>query len=201
MIQVLIAEDLAVIRSGLVKVLDEAFGIEVVAQAGRGDEVMQAALATAPDVAVLDINMPGQDGVNAAVQLHGQLPSCRTLLLTALDQPGVVRRALEAGVAGFLLKSATAEQFLNAVRTVASGGRVIDPALWEAAQESLVCPLAKRELEALRCARTGASTAEIAAELFLGVGTVRNLLSAVKAKLQARTVLDAVRIAERNGWI
>ncbi|MCX5201566.1 response regulator transcription factor [Streptomyces sp. NBC_00237] len=201
MLKVMIAEDLAVIRSGLVKVLEGAFGITVVAQVGRGDEAVRAALAATPDVAVLDINMPGGDGLAVAGDLRVQVPSCRTLLLTALDRPGLVRRAQEVGAAGFLLKSATAEEFLEAVRVVASGGRIIDPALAAAARESGVCPLAKRELEVLRCARTGASAAEIGADLFLGVGTVRNLLSAAKAKLRARTLLDAVRIAERNGWI
>ncbi|MFJ6010981.1 response regulator [Streptomyces sp. NPDC092952] len=201
MLKVLIAEDMAVVREGLVSVLDREPGIEVVAQVSRGDEVCAAALATRPDVAVLDVSMPGRDGITAARQLTGLLPSCRVLVLTVLDRPGHLRAAREAGASGYLLKSATAGQVVAAIRTVAAGGRVYDAGLLAEERDAGISPLTPREAEILRLAARGASAAETAAELFLSVRTVRNHLSLATGKLHARTLVDAVRIGERHGWI
>ncbi|MEU3652230.1 response regulator transcription factor [Streptomyces sp. NPDC032161] len=201
MIKVLIAEDLTVVREGLVSVLGREPGIEVVAHTARGDEVLPAALATRPDVAVLDVAMPGQDGIATARQLTERLPSCRTLVLTVLDLPGHLRAAREAGAAGYLLKSASARQVLTAIRTVAAGGRAYDPDLLAEEHDAGVSPLTPRETEILRLAAQGMGAAETAAELFLSVRTVRNHLSLATGKLHARTLVDAVRIAKRHGWI
>ncbi|MFF9589029.1 response regulator transcription factor [Streptomyces sp. NPDC014646] len=201
MIKVLIAEDLTVVREGLVSVLGREPGIEVVAQTARGDEVLPAALTARPDVAVLDIAMPGQDGIATTRQLTERLPSCRALVLTVLDRPGHLRAAREAGAAGYLLKSASARQVLTAIRTVAAGGRAYDPALHAEEHDAGVSPLTPRETEILRLAAQGMGAAETAAELFLSVRTVRNHLSLATGKLHARTLVDAVRIGERHGWI
>ncbi|MFF9073928.1 response regulator transcription factor [Streptomyces sp. NPDC014872] len=201
MIKVLIAEDLTVVREGLVSVLGREPGIEVVAQTARGDEVFSAALAARPDVAVLDIAMPGQDGIATTRQLTERLPSCRALVLTVLDRPGHLRAAREAGAAGYLLKSTSARQILTAIRTVAAGGRAYDPALCAEEHDAGVSPLTPRETEILRLAAQGMGAAETAAELFLSVRTVRNHLSLATGKLHARTLVDAVRIGERHGWI
>ncbi|MCX4660170.1 response regulator transcription factor [Streptomyces uncialis] len=200
MIRVLVAEDLHVVRAGLVLLLDEAFDIEVVADVSSGDAVIPAALARRPDVAVLDIGMPGTDGLTTALRLRERLPDCRSLLLTAMDRPGHLRRALDAGLPGFLLKSVAPERLLEAVRTVAGGGRMIDPALLDEAWAFGECPLTERETEILRLAGDGADAREIAVGLSLSIGTVRNRLSDVIRKLHARTLVDAVRIAGRNGW-
>lgn len=201
MIKVLIAEDMTVVREGLVSVLARDPGIEVVAQAARGDEVLATALAARPDVAVLDVAMPGQDGITTARQLAGLLPSCRTLILTVLDRPGHLRAAREAGAAGYLLKSASAGQVLAAIRTVAAGGTVYDSGLLAEERHAGASPLTPRETEILRLAAQGMGAAETAAELFLSIRTVRNHLSLAAGKLHARTLVDAVRIGERHGWI
>lgn len=200
-IKVLVAEDLHVVRAGLVSLLDEAFDVEVVAHVASGDAVLAAALEYSPDVAVLDIGMPGLDGQAAAVLLLEQVPGCRPLLLTAMDRPGYLRRALDAGIPGFLLKTVTPERLLDGVRTVAAGGRVIDNELADDFWALGECPLTERETEILRATADGLDAREIAVLLSLSLGTVRNRLSDVMSKLQARTMVDAVRIAERSGWI
>ncbi len=201
MAKVLVAEDMHVVRAGLVEVLRGQLGIEVVGQSADGASVLETARRCGPDVAVLDIDMPGLDGIEVAGRLRDRLPACRTLMLTALDRPGLLRRALDAGAAGYLLKTATPGELASAIRTVAAGGRAVDPRLAE--QSAALCrnPLTGREAEVLRLSAAGAGAREIAADLFLSVGTVRNRLSTAVGKLHARTLVDAVRIAERNGWI
>nr|WP_078591766.1 response regulator transcription factor [Streptomyces megasporus] len=201
MVKVLVAEDMHVVRAGLVEVLRGQLGIEVVGQSADGASVLETARRCGPDVAVLDIDMPGLDGIEVAGRLRDRLPACRTLMLTALDRPGLLRRALDAGAAGYLLKTATPGELASAIRTVAAGGRAVDPRLAE--QSAALCrnPLTAREAEVLRLSAAGAGAREIAADLFLSVGTVRNRLSTAVGKLHARTLVDAVRIAERNGWI
>ncbi|KNB52567.1 MerR family transcriptional regulator [Streptomyces caatingaensis] len=201
MISVLVAEDQHVVRAALVSLLGRQLGIEVVADVASGADVCAAALRHRPDVAVLDLGLPEVDGLTAALRLREALPACRPLILTGMDRPGHVHRALSAGIPGFLLKTATAEELTGAIRTVAAGGRVIGEGLAEASWEPGVCPLTEREAQVLALAATGAAPREIAAELFLSLGRVRNCLSSATGKLCARTLVDAVRIAERNGWI
>lgn len=201
MINVLVAEDMHVVRAGLAKILDGQLGIEVAGQAADGPSALEAALRHGPDVVVLDIDLPGLDGISVAARLRERLPACRCLMLTALDRPGLLRRALDAGAAGYLLKTATPGELASAVRTVAAGGRAVDPRLAGLSSELEKNPLTAREAEVLRLSAGGAGAREIAAELFLGVGTVRNRISSAVGKLHARTLVDAVRIAERNGWI
>ncbi|MGW0825011.1 response regulator transcription factor [Streptomyces sp. NPDC002845] len=201
MIKVLLAEDLHVVRAGLVALLGDAFDVEVVAHVGSGDAVLPAALEHGPDVAVLDIGMPGLDGLAAAALLREHVPACRTLLLTGMDRPGYLRRALDAGIPGFLLKTTTPERLLDGIRAVAAGGRAIDVGLADDFWAMGESPLTERETEVLRATADGLDTREIAVLLSLSVGTVRNRLSDVMGKLGARTMVDAVRIAERGGWI
>lgn len=201
MIKVLLAEDQHVVRAALAALLDLEPDLTVVAQAGRGDEVVPRALAAAPDVAVLDVDMPGLDGLEAAALLREELPSCRTLMLTGNGRPGHLRRALAAGVTGFLLKTAPPDELADAIRSTAAGRRVLDPSLAAAAWDLADNPLTPRETEILRLAATGAEPDEIAATLFLSPGTVRNNLTSVVTKLNARGRPDALRIATEAGWI
>ncbi|MFI5553469.1 response regulator [Streptomyces sp. NPDC051738] len=200
MIKVLVVEDMQVVRAGLVALLDGEFGVGVVAQAADAVDALNAIEHVAPDVALLDIDLPGMDGLALVCELAERAPACRTVMLTALDRPGHVRRALDAGAAGYLLKSISPKGLVEAVRTVAAGGRVIEPPELADLAES-VTPLTPREAEVLRLAASGADTRAIASDLFLSVGTVRNRLSAAVGKLHARTLVDAIRIAERQGWI
>lgn len=201
MIRILLAEDQHVVRGALVALLELEADLTVVAQTGRGDEVLPAALAHRPDVAVLDVDMPGLDGLAAAAQLQERLPECRTLILTGYGKPGHLRRALAAQVAGFLLKTAPPDQLVAAIRTVAAGQRVLDPELALTAWDLADNPLTPREIEVLRLTGGGAEAPEIAAQLFLTAGTVRNHLTAIVAKLSARNRTDAVRIAQEAGWL
>jgi two-component system response regulator DesR len=200
-IRILLAEDQHVVRGALVALLELEADLTVVAQTGRGDEVLPAALAHRPDVAVLDVDMPGLDGLAAAAQLHESVPECRTLILTGYGKPGHLRRALAAQVAGFLLKTAPPDQLVAAIRTVAAGQRVLDPELALTAWDLADNPLTPREIEVLRLTGGGAEAPEIAAQLFLTAGTVRNHLTAIVAKLSARNRTDAVRIAQEAGWL
>lgn len=201
MIRILIAEDMHMIRGALVALLRLESDIEVVAELERGDAIVEAALRTRPDVAVVDIDLPGLDGLSAAAALHDQLPSCKTLVLTGLSQPGNLLRALKIHVRGFLLKDAPAPQLASAIRAVAAGRRVLDPELVAAAVETGATPLTERETDVLRAARLGGSTVEIAERLHLSPTTVRNYLSNAIGKLGARNRLDAIRIAEDAGWL
>ncbi|HEV7979587.1 response regulator transcription factor [Amycolatopsis sp.] len=201
MIKVLVAEDMHIVRGALVALLQLESDIEVVAEVANGDEVLAAARRSKPDVAVIDIDMPHKDGLTAAAELHEQLPECRTLILTSLGSPGTLRRALAAKVGGFLLKDAPAEKLANAVRGVAAGRRVVDGDLAMAAWDTADCPLTTREIEVLRMTADGADPVEIAAELYLSAGTVRNYLTTIVSKSGARNRFDAVRIAREAGWI
>ncbi len=201
MIRVLVAEDMRILRDTLVATLDLEDDLEVVAAVVTGDRIVPEALHHRPDVAVLDIDLPGVDGLTAADELHRRLPGCRVLILTGLGRPGHMRRAVAAHVSGFLLKDAPSDELLAAVRQIAAGGRVFDPALAVAALETAQNPLSPREAEVLKRYGEGASAADIAAELFLSYGTVRNYLAAAVTKLGARNRVDAARIAGEAGWL
>ncbi|NUR62237.1 MAG: response regulator transcription factor [Catenulispora sp.] len=202
MIRLLLAEDQLVVRGALAALLTLEPDLEVVAQTATGDDVLPQALVYAPDVALLDIDMPGRiDGLEAAAQLKQKLPNCRTLLLTSNGRPALLRRALEAKVDGFLLKTAPPEELTAAIRTVAAGGRVLDPKLAVTAWDLADNPLTPRENDVLQELASGAEPPEIAATLHLSTGTVRNVLTAVVTKLNARNRTDAVRIARDAGWI
>lgn len=200
-VRLLLAEDQVMIREALAALLSFEGDIEVVAQVGRGDEVIGAARESNPDVAVLDIEMPGMDGLAAAAALSHELPECRMIILTAFGRPGFLRRAMEAGASGFVVKDAPAEQLADAVRRVARGERVVDPALAAATLAGGASPLTGRERDVLVAARDGATVADIAAKLFLTEGTVRNYLSAAIAKTAVRNRVEAVRVADERGWL
>ena len=201
MIRILLAEDQAMVRGALVALLSLEADMEIVAEVARGDEVVAAALAAKPDVALLDIEMPGCDGLTAAAQVHAQLPACRILILTTFGRPGYLRRAMESGVVGFLLKDAPAAQLSSAIRRAMAGERVVDPTLAVSALSDGVSPLTDRERDVLAAAAHGASIAEIAASLYLSEGTVRNYLSVAMQKLNARNRIEAAHIAEEKGWL
>jgi two-component system, NarL family, response regulator DesR len=201
MIRVLLAEDQAMVRGALAALLALEGDIEIVAEVGRGDQVVTVALATKPDVALLDIEMPGCDGITAAAALHSKLPSCRVLILTTFGRPGYLRKAMESGVVGFLLKDAPSAQLATAIRRAVAGERVVDPTLAMAALSEGNNPLTEREREVLAAATDGASISEIAASLFLSEGTVRNYLSVAIQKLGAHNRVEAAHIAEEKGWL
>ncbi len=201
MIRVLLAEDQAMVRGALAALLTLEGDIEIIAQVGRGDEVVSEALNAHPDVALLDIEMPGCDGITAAAALHAQLPSCRILILTTFGRPGYLRQAMESGVVGFLLKDAPATQLATAIRRAVAGERVVDLALAMAALSEGNNPLTKQERTVLTAATRGASIAEIATTLFLSEGTVRNYLSVAIQKLGAHNRIEAAHIAEQKGWL
>jgi two-component system response regulator DesR len=200
-IRLLIADDQALVRGALAALLDLEPDLEVVSEVGRGDEVVDAVLAAKPDVALLDVEMPGLDGIEAAAALRTAVPGVRVLMVTTFGRPGYLRRALEAGAAGFVVKDTPAAQLADAVRRVHQGLRVVDPSL---AAETLVAgisPLTARETDVLRSARDGGTVADIARDLHLSEGTVRNHLSAAIGKTGARTRAEAVRISLDNGWL
>ena len=201
MIRILLAEDQAMVRGALVALLSLEADMEIVAEVARGDEVVAAALAAKPDVALLDIEMPGCDGLTAAAQVHAQLPACRILILTTFGRPGYLRRAMESGVVGFLLKDAPAAQLAAAIRRAIAGERVVDPTLAVSALSEGVSPLTERERMVLAAASHGASIAEIAASLYLSEGTVRNYLSVAMQKLGAHNRVEAAHLAEQKGWL
>lgn len=201
MIKVLLAEDMHMVRGALVALLNLEHDIEVVSQVASGNEILPAVRAKGPDVAIIDIDLPGKDGLTAAAEIHESEHPCRTLILTSLGRPGAVRRALDARVNGFMLKDAPAEKLANAVRQIAAGRRVIDSELALTAWEYVDCPLTKREIEILRMASLGGDVTEIAANLFLSPGTVRNYLTSTVTKLNARNRVDAIRIAKESGWL
>ena len=201
MIRLLLADDQELIRSALAALLALEQDFEVVASVGRGDEVVAAAKARRPDVALLDIDMPGLDGLAAAGVLAHEVPECRSLILTTFGRPGYLRRAMESGAYGFVVKDAPPEQLADAIRRVVAGERVVDPALAAATLASGVSPLTARERDVLVAARPGATVSDIAATLFLSEGTVRNYLSAAIAKAGARNRAEAVRTADERGWL
>jgi two-component system response regulator DesR len=200
-LKILLAEDVAMVRGALVALIEMEPGMKVVAAVERGDDIVPQAMAHYPDVAVIDIGLPGVDGLTAAGQLHKQLPSCQTIILSNVGRKGNLRRALSANVSGYLLKDAPPEELHKAIRHVVAGQRVIDPQLALSAWESGENPLSAREHEVLRIAATGAQPTEIAAFLDLSVGTVRNYLTTIRTKLNARNRVDAVRCAHEAGWL
>jgi two-component system response regulator DesR len=200
-IKVLIAEDVHMVRGALVALLRMEPDIDVVAEVAGGNDIMPTARTTLPDVAVIDIDLPGKDGLTAAAELHEQLPTCRTLILTSLGRPGTLRRALAAKVGGFLLKDAPPDKLAAAIRDVSIGRRVVDSDLALAAWDTADCPLTGREIEVLRMAADGANAVDIAARLYLSAGTVRNYLTTAVTKLNARNRVDAIRIAKESGWL
>jgi two-component system response regulator DesR len=201
MIRVLIAEDQHIIRQALVALISLELDMEVVAQLERGDGVVDAVSRTLPDVAVLDIDLPGMDGLTAAGQVHEQYPACQTVMLTGLSQPGNLLRALKLHVRGFIPKDAPADTLTDGIRRVSRGERVFDSGLVAAALETGNSPLTSRETAVLRAAESGISTAEIATRLSLAPTTVRNYLSSAIDKVGGRNRIDAIRIARDAGWL
>jgi len=200
-IRLLIADDQALVRGAIAALLGLEPDIEVVAEVGRGDEVLAAALESRADVALLDVDMPGLDGIAAAAEVRAAAPACRVLMVTTFGRPGYLRRALQAGAGGFVVKDTPARKLADAVRRIHGGLRVVDPAL---AAETLAhgeSPLTGRETDVLRAAAAGGTVAWIARATFLSEGTVRNYLSSAMGKTGARTRAEAVRVAEENGWL
>ncbi|MEU8613370.1 response regulator transcription factor [Actinoplanes sp. NPDC048791] len=201
MIRLLLADDQALVRGAMAALLDMEPDLQVVAEVGRGDEVVDAVRGHAVDVALLDVEMPGLDGVAAARALRAAVPGCRVLMVTTFGRAGYLRQAMAAGASGFVVKDTPARQLADMVRRVHEGLRVVDPAL---AAQSLAhgdSPLTERESDVLRAARDGGTVADIARELRLSEGTVRNHLSSVIGKTGARTRAEAVRLAVDNGWL
>ena len=201
MIRVLIAEDQGMVRGALATLLGLEDDIEVVAEAATGDEALAAAAKTKPDVALLDIEMPGKDGIATAGELRATLPACKVVILTTFGRPGYLRRAMEAGASAFLVKDSPANELAAAIRRVLSGERVIDPGLAAAALSAGPNPLSPRERDVLAAAADGSTISDIAARLHLSEGTVRNYLSAAIRKVGARNRIEAVQSAERQGWV
>jgi two-component system, NarL family, response regulator DesR len=201
MIRILLAEDQAMVRGALAALLTLEGDMEIIAEVGRGDEVLAAALSSQPEVALLDIEMPGCDGLTAAAALHAQLPACRILILTTFGRPGYLRQAMESGVVGFLLKDAPSAQLATAIRRTLAGERIVDPKLAMSALSEGNNPLTERERAVLSASAHGASISGIACTLFLSEGTVRNYLSVAIQKLGARNRVEAAHIAEQKGWL
>lgn len=201
MIRVLLAEDQAMVRGALVALLDLEDDMEVVAEVARGDEIVAVAQGVEPDVALLDIELPGCDGIVAAAALRVALPACRVVIVTTFGRAGYLRRAMDAGVVGFLLKDAPAGELAMAIRRVMTGERVVDPALALSALSEGSSPLTPREKQVLSAAIGGATVADMAERLFLSEGTIRNHLSVAIQKLGARNRIEAARLAEQKGWL
>ena len=201
MIRLLLADDQELFRTALAALLGLQPGFEVVASVGRGDEVAAAARDSQPDIALLDIDMPGIDGLAAAALLARELPHCRSLILTTFGRPGNLRRAMESGAWGFVVKDDPPERLAAAIRRIMAGERVIDPALAAATLAGGTSPLTARERDVLAASRPGITVADIARKLMLSEGTVRNYLSAAIAKTSARNRAEAARTAEERGWL
>jgi two-component system, NarL family, response regulator DesR len=200
-VRLLLAEDQVMIREALAALLSFEGDIEVVAQVGRGDEVLQAAMDTDPDVAVLDIEMPGMDGLAAAAELKRSHPRTKVVILTTFGRPGFLRRAMESGVSGFVVKDSPADKLSQTIRRVLAGEKVIDPELAAAALADGINPLTPRERDVMEASADGGTIAEIAARLYLSEGTVRNYLSGCIQKTGARNRAEALRIASERGWL
>lgn len=200
MIRVLLADDEGMIRSALAALLSLEDDIDVVAECANGEEAVAAALRLKPDVCLLDLEMPGLDGVEVAERLRRVLPT-RCVVVTRHARPGVLRRALASGVAGFLPKSRGADEVAAVIRRVASGARYVDPEVAADALSDERSPLTDRELDVLRAGRRGETTGQIARALSLAPGTVRNHVSAILAKLAVRTRQQATLVAEERGWL
>jgi two-component system, NarL family, response regulator DesR len=200
-IRLLLADDQELVRRALCTLLDLEDDFEVVASVGRGDQVLDAAVAHRPDVALLDIEMPGLDGLAAAAVLAARLPACRVVMLTTFGRAGYLRRAMEAGAVGFVVKDAPPEALADTIRRVHAGQQVIDPALAAATLAAGRSPLTARERDVLAAARSGATVVEIAGMLCLSEGTVRNYLSNAIGKTSTRNRMEALRVAEERGWL
>ena len=201
MIRILIAEDQSMVRGALAALLAFEPDLEVVAQVSTGDEVLPAARKARPDVALLDVEMPGMDGIEAAAALRRELPDCTPLIVTTFGRPAYLRRAMEAGAAGFLVKDAPAERLATAIRRAAAGERVVDPELAAAALADGESPFTPRERDVLQAGADGSPVSEIAARLHLSEGTVRNYLSAAIGKTGARNRVEAWRVARERDWL
>ncbi|MBB4923730.1 response regulator transcription factor [Kitasatospora kifunensis] len=200
-IRVLLAEDQGMVREALAALLGLEGDIQVVAQVSRGDEVVDAVLAHDVQVAVLDIEMPGMTGIEAAAEVKRRCPGTKVVIATTFGRPGYLRRAMELGADAFLVKDAPAAELAEAVRRVLRGERVIDPTLAAAALAEGANPLTGRELDVLAVASDGAVNAEIASRLHLSEGTVRNYLSMAIQKTGARNRAEAIRVAKEKGWM
>ncbi|MFD7795574.1 response regulator [Streptomyces sp. NPDC059759] len=200
-IRVLLAEDQGMMRGALALLLGMEADIEVVAQISAGDEIVDTALVSRPDVALLDIELPGMSGLDAAAALREEVPDCRVLILTTFGRPGYLRRAMEAGAAGFLVKDGPVEELAQAVRRVLTGETVIDPALAAAALSAGPSPLTPRECDVLKASADGATVADIAARVHLSESTVRNYLSSAIGKTGTRNRMEAMREARQQGWL
>lgn len=201
MIRILIAEDMRLLRETLVASLELEDDLVVAAVLEEGRSIVATVATAGIDLAILDIDLPGKDGLTAAAEIRRDHPECRVLVLTSSASPGHVKRAIDIGVSGFVLKDSSRRELLHAVRTVAAGGSVLDPGLAFTTLRGPANPLTDREVDVLRCLASGADPKQIAAQLHLSYGTVRNYLAAAVAKLQARTRVDAVRIAQQAGWL
>lgn len=200
-IRLLLADDQALVRGALSALLGLERDLEIVAEVGAGDEVLPAVLAHEPDVALIDVEMPGMDGIEATAAVRAARPETRVLIVTTFGRPGFLRRALQAGADGFVVKDTPAPQLADAVRRVHAGLRVVDPSL---ATDSLMMgesPLTARETDVLRAVKGGSSIAAAATRLFLSPGTIRNHLSSAIGKVGASNHAEAARIAEENGWL
>jgi two-component system response regulator DesR len=200
-IRVLIAEDQLMVRGALKALLSLEDDITVVADVSSGDQVLDAALSSKADIALLDIEMPRMDGLTAAQILRERVPTCRTLILTTFGRPGFMRRAMQSGASGFLLKDSPAQELARAIRRCVAGERVVDPGLAAAALSEGESPLSSREREVLAASAGGQTIADIASAFSLTEGTVRNHLSAAIQKIGARNRAEAARIAEEKGWL
>ncbi|AWE54530.1 response regulator [Streptomyces nigra] len=200
-IRVLLAEDQGMMRGALALLLGMEPDIEVVAQVAAGDAIVDAAQTHRPDVALLDIELPGLSGLDAAAELREQVPDCRVLILTTFARPGYLRRAMEAGAAGFLVKDGPVEELAVAVRRVLTGETVIDPALAAAALSAGPNPLTARERDVLNASSDGATVADVSARLHLSESTVRNYLSSAIGKTGTRNRTEALREARQQGWL
>ncbi|TKK90411.1 response regulator transcription factor [Herbidospora galbida] len=201
MIRVMLAEDQNLVRGALAALLGLEEDLEIVAEAADGIEAVAVARRVRPDVALLDIEMPGTDGLTAAAEIRAAVPGCHVMILTTFGRPGYLRRAMEAGASAFLIKDGPAEQLAAAIRRVVAGERVIDPALAAAALSAGPNPLSRRERDVLAAGAGGATIADIASRLHLSEGTVRNYLSSAITKVGVRNRIEAAQAAERNGWL
>ncbi|MER6579494.1 response regulator transcription factor [Nonomuraea sp. NPDC001023] len=201
MIRVMLAEDQGMIRGALASLLGLEPDIEVVGEAADGDEAVAVAVAATPDIALLDIEMPGKDGLTAAAEIAARVPGCRVMILTTFGRPGYLRTAMEAGAVAFLVKDSPAKDLAAAIRRVQAGERVIDPGLAAAALSAGPNPLSARERDVLAAAADGSTIGDIARRLHLSEGTVRNYLSAAIQKTHARNRIEAVRRAKAQGWV
>ena len=200
-IRILLAEDQAMVRGALTALLNLEEDLEVVAEVSQGDQVLLTAKKTKADIALLDIEMPGSDGLSAAEALHKNLPTCRIVILTTFGRSGYLRRAMESGAVGFLLKDAPADQLAIAIRRVMAGERVVDPELALSALSDGDNPLTGRERDVLKASLDGASIADIAAQLYLSEGTVRNHISTAIQKLNVHNRMEAAHLARERGWL